>query len=234
MEKQNQRERWLRAVRAAFPATIPVMTGYLVLGLAYGVLMTTQGYGFPWPLLCSIFIYAGSMQFVGLSLFVVPFDFWQAFFLSIMVNARHMFYGISLLEKYKGTGKARFPMIYLLCDETFSLVSVLEPPEGISRKDFYLSVSVLNYAYWLVGTTVGCLASNFVTFDTTGLDFALTALIVVLFLEQWKKEENRIASIIGVVCSILCLSMFGAGNLVITAMIMILAVLMGGSDRLCK
>ena len=234
MEKQNQRERWLRAVRAAFPATIPVMTGYLVLGLAYSVLMTTQGYGFPWPLLCSIFIYAGSMQFVGLSLFVAPFDFLQALFLSIMVNARHMFYGISLLEKYKGTGRARFPMIYLLCDETFSLVSVLEPPEGITRKDFYLSVSVLNYSYWLVGTTVGCLASNFVTFDTTGLDFALTALIVVLFLEQWKKEENRIASIIGVVCSILCLSMFGAGNLVITAMIMILAVLMGGSDRLCK
>ena len=174
------------------------------------------------------------MQFVGLSLFLVPFDFRQAFFLSVMVNARHMFYGISLLEKYKGVGKARFPMIYLLCDETFSLVSVLEPPEGVERKDYYLWISVLDYSYWLIGTTIGCLASNFVTFDTTGMDFALTALIVVLFLEQWKKEENRIASIIGVVCSILCLSLFGADNLVLSAMVMILAVLMGGSDRLCK
>ena len=98
MEKQNRRERWLRAARAALPATIPVMTGYLVLGLAYSVLMTTQGYGFPWPLLTSIFVYAGSMQFVGLSLLATPFDFMQAFFLSVMVNARHMFYGISLLE----------------------------------------------------------------------------------------------------------------------------------------
>jgi len=234
MEKQNQRERWLRAVRAAFPATVPVMTGYLVLGLAYSVLMTTQGYGFPWPLLTSIFVFAGSMQFVGLSLLAAPFDFWQAFFLSVMVNARHMFYGISLLEKYKGTGKARFPMIYLLCDETFSLVSVLEPPEGVARKDYYLCISLLDYSYWLVGTTIGCIASNFVNFDTTGLDFALTALIVVLFLEQWKKVENRIASVIGVVCTALCLALFGAENLVIAAMVMILAVLMGGSDRLCN
>lgn len=234
MEKQNRRERWFRAVRAAFPVTVPVMTGYLVLGLAYSVLMTTQGYGFPWPLLTSIFVYAGSMQFVGLSLFLVPFDFWQAFFLSVMVNARHMFYGISLLEKYKGSGRARVPMICLLCDETFSLVSVTEPPEGVARKDYYCCISVLNYTYWLVGTTLGCLASGFVRFNTTGMDFALTALIVVLFLEQWKKAENRIASLIGVGCSVLCLAMFGADNLVITAMIMILAVLMGGSDRLCK
>lgn len=234
MEKQYQRQRWIRAAQAAFPATIPVMTGYLVLGLAYGVLMTTQGVGFPWPLLTSMFVYAGSMQFVGLSLFAAPFDFGQALILSIMVNARHMFYGISLLEKYKGTGKVRLPMISLLSDETFSLVSVLEPPADIARGDYYFWISLMNYGYWLAGTAIGCFASDLLTFDTTGMDFALTALIAVLFLEQWQKEENRIASVIGVGCSVLCLALFGADNLVISAMVMILAVLMGGSDRLCK
>ena len=135
--------------------------------------------------------FGGSMQYVAITLLVTAFDPLQAFLLALMVNARHIFYGLSLLNKYKGLGGARFFMVFALCDETFSLVSTLEPPEGVARKDFYFWITLLDYLYWVGGTALGGLLGRFITFDTTGLDFALTALFVVLFLEQWKKPENR-------------------------------------------
>ena len=220
------------ALRTAFPATLPVLTGFLCLGFAYGVLMNTKGYGFLWSVLMSIIVFAGSIQFVAITLLTTVFDPLQAFFLSVMVNARHIFYGLSLLGKYKGLGKVRFFLIYLLCDETFSLVSTLEPPAEVERKDFYLAVSVLDYSYWVTGTALGALAGNLITFNTTGLDFALTALFVVLFMEQWKKRENRAAGIIGLGCAAASLAVFGPDNMVVVAMVLILAVLLGGRRRL--
>ena len=189
--EETQRHQRRAALRAAFPATIPVMTGFLCLGIAYGVLMQSKGYGPGWSVLMSAIAFGGSMQFVAITLLTTAFDPLQAFLLSVMVNARHMFYGLSLLDKYKGLGKVRPFLIYVLCDETFSLVSTLEPPEGVAGKDFYFWISLLDYLYWITGTALGGLAGNLITFDTTGLDFALTALFVVLFLEQWKKPENR-------------------------------------------
>ena len=138
-----------------------------------------------------------------------------------------------MLDKYKGLGKARPFLIYVLSDETFSLVSTLEPPKGVARKDFYFWISLLDYSYWVGATALGGLLGKFITFDTTGLDFALTALFVVLFLEQWKKKENRPAGIIGIACAAASLAVFGAENLVIPAMVLILAVLLGGRKRLC-
>ena len=208
------------ALRAAFPATIPVMTGFLCLGTAYGLLMQSKGYGPGWSVLMSAIAFGGSMQFV------------QAFLLSVMVNARHMFYGLSLLDKYKGLGKVRPFLIYVLCDETFSLVSTLEPPEGVARKDFYFWISLLDYLYWITGTALGGLLGSFLTFDTTGLDFALTALFVVLFLEQWKKPENRPAGVMGILCAAASLAVFGADNMVIPAMVLVLAVLLSARCRL--
>ena len=181
MEETQQHHR-RAALRAAVPATIPVMTGFLCLGIAYGVLMQSKGYGPGWSVLMSAIAFGGSMQFVAITLLTTAFDPIQAFLLSIMVNARHMFYGLSLLDKYKGLGKVRPFLIYVLCDETFSLVSTLEPPEGVAGKDFYFWISLLDYLYWITGTALGGLAGNLITFDTTGLDFALTALFVVLFL----------------------------------------------------
>lgn len=189
------------ALRAAFPATIPVMTGFLCLGTAYGLLMQSKGYGPGWSVLMSAIAFGGSMQFVAVTLLTTAFDPVQAFLLSVMVNARHMFYGLSLLDKYKGLGKVRAFLIYVLCDETFSLVSTLEPPEGVARRDFYFWISLLDYLYWITGTALGGLLGSFLTFDTTGLDFALTALFVVLFLEQWKKPENRPAGVMGILCA---------------------------------
>lgn len=221
------------ALRAAIPATIPVMTGYLCLGMAYGILMQSKGYGPLWSVLMSLIGFCGSMQFVAITLLTVVFDPFQAFFLSVLVNARHMFYGLSLLEKYKGLGWSKIPLVYLLSDETFSLVSTLEPPENVDRRRFYLYISLLDYSYWLAGTALGGLLGNLITFNTAGMDFALTALFVVLFLEQWKKRENRPAGVIGLVCAAVSLAVFGAENLVIPAMILVLISLLGGRKRLC-
>lgn len=220
------------ALRAAFPATIPVMTGFLCLGVAYGVLMQTKGYGPLWSVLMSAIAFGGSMQFVAITLLTTAFDPLQAFLLSVMVNARHIFYGLSLLGKYKGLGKVRPFLIYVLCDETFSLVSTLEPPEGVERREFYFWISLLDYSYWIAGTALGGLVGNLITFDTTGLDFALTALFVVLFLEQWKKRANRPAGVLGIVCAAVALAAFGTDNLVIPAMALILVLLLVLRPRL--
>lgn len=229
----HETPQWRTALRAAFPHTIPVLTGYMFLGIAYGVLMNAKGYGPLWSVLMSAIAFGGSMQFVAISLLTVAFDPVQAFLLSCMVNARHLFYGLSMLEKYRGLGKARIPLVYILSDETFSLVSTVEPPENVDRRQFYLSISLLDYFYWVGGTALGGFLGDFIPFDTTGLDFALTALFVVLFLEQWKKKENRPAGAIGIGATALCLLLFGADNLVIPAMAVIVAILLGGRKKLC-
>ena len=221
------------ALRAAFPATIPVLTGYLCIGMAYGLLMANAGYGVFWALLLSLLCYAGSMEFVAVSLLTAGFDPVQALLMALMINARHAFYGLSMLEKYRGTGWARPFLIFSLTDETFSLVSTLEPPDGVTRRDFYFWISLLDYLYWQVGSVLGALIGGLLPFDTTGLDFALTALFIVLFLEQWRKRENRQAALIGLGCTAVSLAVVGADRLVIPAMVLILAVLLGGRNKLC-
>ena len=221
------------ALRAAFPATIPVLTGYLCIGMAYGLLMANAGYGVFWALLLSLLCYAGSMEFVAVSLLTAGFDPVQALLMALMINARHAFYGLSMLEKYRGTGWARPFLVFSLTDETFSLVSTLEPLDGVTRRDFYFWISLLDYLYWQVGSVLGALIGGLLPFDTTGLDFALTALFIVLFLEQWQKRENRPAALIGLGCTAVSLAVVGADRLVIPAMVLILAVLLGGRNKLC-
>lgn len=223
----------MAAFRAALPATLPVMTGYLCLGLAYGLLMTAQGFSPVWPILMSLVVYGGSIQYAAIGLMVSVFDPVQAFLLSVMVNARHVFYGLSMLKRYQGTGRRKALLVAALTDETFSLVSTLEPPEGADRTDFYFWISLLDYGYWAGGTALGALLGSVLTVDTTGMDFALTALFVVLFLEQWKKKENRPAGAIGLGCAAASLLVFGADNMVIPAMVLIMAVLLGGRKKLC-
>lgn len=223
-----------KAFLSAFPNTIPVLTGFLILGIAYGVLMQTKGFGVMWSVLISAVAFCGSMQFVAITLLTSAFNPVQAYFLSFMVNARHLFYGISMLDKYKGLGKIRGFLIYVLCDETFSISSSVNPPEGVNRKYFYFIISMLHYLYWVLGTFLGGVLGKLITFHTTGLDFVLTALFVVLFLEQWKNKANRAAGVIGVVSTILCLLVFGADNLVIPSMILILFAVMTGRKKICS
>ena len=228
----NETRPFKGSVAAAFPHTVPVLTGFLVLGIAYGMLMQSKGYGAPWALLMSGVAYCGRMQFAAISLLTSAFDPLGAFVMSLLVNARHLFYGVSLLEKYRGIGSAKPVLIYLLCDETFSIISSVEPPEGVRPRNFYLAISVLDYLYWVGGTLLGSLAGQFIRFDTTGLDFALTGLFVVLFIEQVSNPKNRASGVVGLGCSVAALALFGADRLVIPAMILVLAALLIGRKKL--
>ena len=232
--KHSSQHPVIRAVSAAFPHTLPVLTGFLVLGIAYGMLMQKKGFDVPWAVLMSAVAFCGSMQFVAITLLTTVFHPLQAFLLSLLVNARHLFYGLSMLEKYKGMGKIKALLIYTLCDETFSIVSSTEPPEGVDPRRFYLSISLLDYFYWVFGTFLGGVAGKYITFNTKGLDFALTALFVVLFLEQMKKPENRVFGLIGVAATIIGLVVFGAEQLVLPSMLIVLAVLLLGRKLLCR
>ena len=223
-----------RALSAAFPHTLPVLAGFLVLGIAYGMLMLDKGYGPEWSVLMSAVAFCGSMQFVAITLLTTAFQPLEALILSILVNARHLFYGLSMLEKYKGFGKVKAFLIYTLCDETFSIVSSVNPPEGVEPKYFYLGISLLDYLYWVSGTLIGGLIGSWMPFDMKGLDFALTALFVVLFIEQMKKRENWVLGLIGIACALISRFVFGADNMVLPALGIILVTLLAGRKKLCN
>lgn len=211
-----------KALRAAFPHTIPVFTGYLVLGISYGVLMTTSGFPFWIPMVTSLTIFAGSMEFVLVNLLLSGFDLLQAFLMTLLINARHLFYGIAMLDKYRGMGLKKLYLIFGLTDETFSINCSMEPPEGVDRGWFCLLVTLLDHSYWFLGATLGGLFGSVLHFNTEGLDFVMTAMFVVIFLEQWQKDTNHLSALIGLVLPIVCLMIFGAESFMIPAMIAIL------------
>jgi len=213
-----------KALKAAFPLTIPVMTGYLFLGMAFGILMDSKGYHFGWSILMSIFIYAGSMQFVAINLLTVAFNPINAFFITIMVNARHLFYGISMLGKFRLTGKIKPYLIFGLTDETFSIVCSAEAPEGVDRNWFMFFITLLDQIYWVTGAALGGILGSVISFNTKGIDFVMTALFVVIFINQWKSQKNHISAIIGVAASVLCLMLFGQSSFIIPSMILIILV----------
>lgn len=213
-----------KALRAAFPYTIPVFTGYVVLGISYGVLMTASGFPFWMPMLTSLAIFAGSMEFVLINLLLGRFDLLQAFLMTLMINARHLFYGVSMLEKYKGMGLKKLYLIFGLTDESFSVNCVTEPPEGVDHGWFAFFVTLLDHCYWFLGATLGGIFGTILHFNTEGLDFVMTAMFVVIFMEQWKKDDNHLSAILGVVLPVICLILFGAQRFMIPAM---LAILLG-------
>ena len=214
-----------KALKAAFPHTIPVFTGFTFLGIAYGILMNSKGYGFGWTALFSSMAFGGSAQYVAIGFLTSIFNPIYALLMTLMVNARHLFYGISMLDKYKDTGKLKAYLIFGLCDETFSIVFSAEPPKDVNRNWFMFFITLLNHSYWVFGSTLGGLLGSMISFNTEGLDFVLTALFVVIFVGQWKTQKDRKPAIIGVLCSIVCLFVFGQNNFIIPSMIFILFVL---------
>ncbi len=210
------------ALRAALPYTIPVLTGYLVLGAAYGILMDSKGFSLFWIMIASIFVYAGSMQFVSVALLAAGFDPLGAFLMTLAVNARHIFYGISMLKEYRGTGRLKPYLIFSLTDETFSIVCSAKVPENIERRWFYFLISLLNQLYWVAGSVIGGVLGSMVHFNTGGIDFVLTALFVVILINQWHTAKNHIPAVIGIVSAISCRLVFGASDFIIPAMAMIL------------
>lgn len=215
----------------AFPRTIPVMVGYLFLGTAYGILMKVNGFGPLWSVAASTLVYAGSLQYAGVSLLAASAHPVYALALSLMINARHLFYGLSMLEKYRDIRRGKFYLIFALTDETFSVICNENPPKGISKTAFYLWVSALNQIYWVTGSALGGLAGTMITFNTAGLDFALTALFVVIFTDQWLNCQDHRPALTGLIVSGACLLLFGPDAFIIPAMAGILAVIFQEEKR---
>lgn len=224
--------RCLPALKAAFPYTIPIFAGFWFLGLAYGLLMNKSGFAFYWPMLMAMTIFSGSVEFVAVKMLLGSFHPLQSFLVALLICARHLFYGISMLDKFKGLGWKKFPLIYGMCDETFSINYTAKIPEGIDKGWFMLWVTVLDYSYWVTGATIGGLFGDFLTFNTRGLDFVMTAMFTTIFMEQWMKEHNHTASVIGILISVACLVVFGADSFVIPAMTVMLLVFFGIRSKL--
>ncbi len=224
----------LKTIQCAFPYTVPVLLGYISLGIAFGILLTSQGYPFWLAALMSLFIYAGSMQFVAINLLTGGAGIISAILMTLMVNARHLFYGLSLLEKFRTMGKKKPYMIYSLTDETYSLLCGLEPPSGIERNSFYFWISLLNHCYWVLGSVIGAVAGTLISFNTKGIDFAMTALFVVIFVEQWEENKNHFPAFIGLGATLLCLIIFGSTNFIVFSMIGILILLCAGKPLMDK
>jgi len=215
----------VQAFKAAFPHTLPILAGYFFLGVAFGVLMQSKGYNFIWAGLMSALVFGGSMQYVGITLLTTAFNPVQAFILSLMVNARNMFYGLSMQSKYKGMGKIKSFLIYMLSDATFALAYTLETPPNINRRYFFFAISFLDYMYWVISSIIGGILGSFIKFNTKGLDFVLTAFFVVLFVEQLIKRKNWLSGAIGVAATLASLLIFGQHNFIIPAMVFIVCML---------
>lgn len=214
-----------KAFRAAFPHTIPILAGFWFLGMTYGIYMNVSGFAFWYPMIMSLVIFAGSMEFVAVNMLLGAFQPLQALAMTLMINARHLFYGISMLDKYRGLGWKKIYLIFGMCDESFSINYTAEIPEDVDRGWFMFFVTLLNHLYWFCGATLGGLFGSLIHFNTEGLDFVMVAMFVVIFLEQWLKEKNHTSSLLGIVLSLICLAAFGADDFIIPAMLAMLGVL---------
>lgn len=209
------------AVRTAFWDTLPVMAGYVFLGFGFGILLYQSGYGVLWAIGMSLFIYAGSMQYLSVSLLTVGAGLLTAALTTVVVNARHLFYGISMVDAYKGAGRRKPYMIFALTDETYSLVSQNQVPEGISRHSYCFLVSLFDHIYWVVGSALGSLTGTLLPINYEGIEFALTALFVTIFVEQWLSTKDHRPALIGVSATVLCLMIFGRDVFLIPSMVII-------------
>lgn len=224
-KSSRERHTIKKAARCAFPHTIPILTGFLFLGMIYGIYMNASGFSFWYPMLMSLTIFAGSIEFVTVNLLLGAFHPVQALAMALMINARHLFYGISMLEKYQGAGLKKFYLIFGMCDESFSINYAAEIPEDVDRSWFMFFVTLYNHIYWVTGATLGGIFGSLIHFSTEGLDFVMTAMFVVIFMEQWMKEKSHTCSILGLLLSLICLIIFGPDRFIIPAMLMLLAML---------
>lgn len=218
------------ALKSALVDTIPVMTGYIFLGIGFGILLKTNGYGIWWAFAMSLFIYAGSLQYVGIEMLSTGAPLLTVALTSLMVNARHLFYGISMIDKYKDVGRKKPYLIFALTDETYSLVCKKEKSE--TSVGYYFLVSLFDHIYWVSGSVIGAILGSVIRFNTEGIDFALTALFITVFTDQWMKTKQHIPAIIGVGASIASLIVFGADDFLIPAMILIAACLIMARKKL--
>lgn len=217
----------MKELNFAFKRTIPILLGYITLGIAFGILLQQAGFGWPWALLISTIVYAGSMQFVMVTFLGGGISLLSVILMTLSVNSRHMFYGISFIERFKTMGKARPYMIFSLTDETYSLFCGTKIPSSVNEKKTMVLMSAMNQCYWIIGSISGNLIGNVIPFDTTGIDFAMTALFVVIFTEQWLAADSHIPTYIGLFSGVICLIIFGPGSFVLPSLILAVALLAG-------
>ena len=213
------------ALKAAFPCTIPIMTGFIFLGAAYGIYMNASGFSFVYPLFMSMLIYGGSLEFVAMEMLLSPFAPLQVFIMALLIQARHLFYGLSMLDKFRGTGWKKFYLIYGMCDETFSVNYTADIPEDVDRVWFMFFVTLLNQFYWVASATTGGIIGSLLKINTDGISFVMTAMFVVIFMDQWLKEDQHLSSLIGLGVSLICLLIFGVDSFMIPTMITIVVLL---------
>lgn len=215
----------LKAFKAAFPYTLPIFAGFWFLSLAYGIMMNSLGFSFLYPLFMSLIIYGGSLEFVAAWMLTSAFAPLTAFITALLIQARHIFYGISMLDKFKGLGPIRYYLIFGMCDETFSINCSAEIPKDTDRGYFMFFVTLLNHFYWVSGAALGGILGSLLKINSEGIGFVMTAMFTVIFLEQFLKEKNHISSYIGIACSLLCLIIFGSEAFLIPSMATILIML---------
>jgi 4-azaleucine resistance transporter AzlC len=213
------------AFRWAFPYTVPIFAGYWFIGLAYGIYMNVMGFGPLYPFFMALLVYGGSLEFIMVPMLLAPFAPVQMILVALLVQARHLFYGISMLDKYKGLGWKKPYLIFGLSDESFSVNYTAEIPPGVDRGWFYFFVTLLNHLYWVSGAAMGGIIGGHLPFDTTGLEFVMTAMFVAIFMEQWLKEKRHLSAWIGLGAAAVCLIVFGADRFMVPTMAAILLLL---------
>lgn len=214
-----------KTLAVAFPVTVPVLMGHLAIGMAFGLMLQSIGYGVVWAFFMSLTIYAGSGQYLGVSLLATGASLPQVAFLTLMINFRHLVYGLSMLEKFRGMGTRKLYMMFSLTDETYALLSSARPPEGVEEHDFYFCVALLDHSYWILGSIIGSLAGAALGFDTTGVDFAMTALFLVIAVGQWKAAGSHLPALLGAAATLVSLLLVGAEDMLLPALGIIVLVL---------
>ena len=214
-----------KTLAAAFPLTLPVLMGYLAIGVAFGLMLQSAGWGVGWAALMSLTIYAGSGQYLGVSLLAAGAPLTQVAFLTLMVNFRHLVYGLSMLEKFRGMGPRKLYMIFSLTDETYALLSSAQAPEGVEEHDFFFTVALLNQSYWVIGSAIGSVLGSALGFDTTGVDFAMTALFLVIAVGQWRAAGSHLPALLGGLATLVSLLLVGAEDMLLPSLAMIVIAL---------
>ena len=215
----------IEALKAAFPNTLPILAGFIVLGMGYGIYLRSSGLPVWYPTLTSIVVFGGSLEFLLVSMLLAPFQPISVFFLSLLVQARHMFYGLTLLKRYRGRGWKSIYLIYSMCDETFSINCSAEVPENIDEGWFMFFVSLLDQSYWVLSVTLGSIIGGALTKYSEGVEFVMTAMFSVIFIKAMEKRENRISGVIGVMSTLISLIIFGKTVFLISSMVLILVFL---------
>ena len=225
-----------KAFAAAFPVTVPVLMGYLAIGIAFGLMLQEAGYNFIWAFFMSLTIYAGSGQYLGVTLLATAAGLGTVALMTLLINFRHLVYGLSMLEKFRGMGWRKLYMIFSLTDETYALLSSARAPVGVDPRSFYFAIALLDQSYWVLGSVIGGVAGALIPFSTEGVDFAMTALFVVIAVDQWKAYKKHLPALIGgavtVVFLIILGSLFGQDQMLLISLGVIVLLLLILRERL--